>query len=389
MTTTQTSGLDIPAAFRESMKQTRNYSPSGRLVDCQDKIGPFNDLKKALIQWCLSRPGHEPDIRGILAYNFFLSAADYAAIFGAEQPLVYPLAALPDLAANATNAAVFLRQKEETSRKLVSSDVSFFKAIVMDQAGKLLDPLKHAATGLGLVTPAQLWNHLDAQYGLAAISGDDISRFYDSTKIPFDRTLLLSENIYRDVAAYNQVVELLGAEHATPQMQMLRDLTDKTKVYHLTAASWVADYNQATPAIARTYDGLQAFLIRSETRHDGSLVQLGRANPLVAPTEAAVPVSVAHIPDAPATALAAYSAAQPPSRKQKAWYCFGCGYGRYSGRQCPLMHDYSMGGALKAPYTEAMVAARTHLDANGLRLKLPGTDGKMITACTTKSKHYE
>jgi hypothetical protein len=369
------------------MKMTRNYSPTGRLLDCTDKIACFHELKKALVQWCLARPGHEPDNRGILAYNFFLSAADYAAIFGAEQPLVYPLAVLPDLAANATNAAVFLRQKEETSRKLVSSDVSLFKAIVIDQSGNLLDTLKHATTGLGLVTPAQMWNHLNAQYGLASISGDDISRLYNTTKVPFDRTLLLSENIYRDVSAYRQVVELLGAEHAIPQMEMLLQLAKKAADYHVTAAEWVADYNQTTAAIARTYDGLQAFLIQSETRHDGSLVQLGSANTLAAPTEDVATVSVAQILDTPATALATNSTAQPPPRKPKALYCFVCGYGRFTGRQCPQMHDVRT-MALKAPYTEAMHAAKSHLDANGKPLELPDTNGKMMTACAKRSAHF-
>jgi len=71
-----------------------------------------------------------------------------------------------------------------------------------------------------LVAPSQVWNLLEAQYGLAAISGTDIARWYASTQIPFDRTFLLSVNIYRDMAAYNRVTEL--------QMQMFLQLSEKS-----------------------------------------------------------------------------------------------------------------------------------------------------------------
>ena len=95
--------------------------------------------------------------------------------------------------------------------------------------------LRHALTGLGLVTPAAMWTLLEAQYGLAAISGPDIARWYASTQVPFDRTALLSVNIYRDTAAYSRVTELLGAHHALSQMQMLLQLSEKTAAYHVTS----------------------------------------------------------------------------------------------------------------------------------------------------------
>ena len=77
-----------------------------------------------------------------------------------------------------------------------------------------------------------MWTLLEAQYGLAAISGPDIARWYASTQVPFDR---LSVNIYRDTAAYSRVTELLGAHHALSQMQMLLQLSEKTAAYHVTS----------------------------------------------------------------------------------------------------------------------------------------------------------
>ena len=386
MATTPSPGPDVAAAFREAMKQCRGYSLSGRLADCEDKIAAFSDLKKAIIQWCLARPGHDPDVRGILAYNFFLTVADYAAIFGAELPLPYPPAALPDMALNASHAAVFLRTKEEAARRLVGADISSFKAILMDQAGTLMDPLRHALTGLGLVTPAAMWTLLENQYGLAAISSTDIARWYESTKVPFDRSLLLSVNIFQDMAAHSRVTELLGAHHALSQMQMLIQLSDKAAAYHATAASWVDDYNQSTPAIGRTYDGLKAFLLQPEPRHNGSLIQAGRANSIATPKETATIPPIADITTA--AALATNPAEQPPA-KPKASYCFACGYGRYSGRLCYKMHDSRNISVLKAPYTEAMANAKSHLDSTGKRLELTGTDGKSIKASNSRDSNYK
>jgi hypothetical protein len=371
MTTTLAPGPDATAVFRETIKQCRGYPPSGRLANCEDKIAAISDFKKALIQWCLARPGYELDNRGLLAYNFLLSGADYAEIFGLEQPLLYPPAPLLDLAANASHAAVFLGQKEQSSRRLVITDIGAVKAIITDQAGALLDPLRHAYTGLGLVTPAQMWNLLDAQYGLAAISTADIARWYASTQVHFDRSVLLSVNIFRDAAAYTRVTELLGVHHALSQMQMLLQLSEKSSAYHVTAASWVDDYNQSTPAVGRTYDGLKAFLLQAEPRHNGSLIQLARANPLIAQTETDGTVPVVDAPTA--TALATNSGEQPPS-KPKALYCFTCGYGRFSGRQCNRMHDSRSMGILKAPFTEDMANARSHLDGTGKHLELLETD---------------
>jgi hypothetical protein len=104
MTTT----ADLTASFRDAMRVVPDLAPSGRFADSADKPAAYSALKKAVIQWCLSRPNHD-DPRGLLAYNAFLSAAAYAEIFGQELPLPYPFPALPDFAANATNAAVFLR----------------------------------------------------------------------------------------------------------------------------------------------------------------------------------------------------------------------------------------------------------------------------------------
>ena len=381
MITTTAPGPDHAAAFRDGLKQCRGYAPSGRLGDCDDKIAGLHDFKKALIQWCLARTGHDPDNRGVLAYNFFLSAEDYAAIFGEEQPLPYPPAPLPDIAANASNAAVFIRQKEEAYRRLVTADIGAAKVIITDQAGILLDPLRHALTGLGLVTPAAMWASLEAQYGLATMSGTDISRWYASTQVPFDRTVLLSVNIYRDMATHSRVTELLGAHHALSPMQMLLQLAEKASAYHVTASSWVDDYNQSTPAIGRTYNGLKAFLLQAEPRHNGSLIQAGRANSL----EAAATTPTAEI--LTATALATDSAVQPT--KPKAHYCFICGYGRYSGRQCTRMHDIRSMGVLRAPYTDAMADAKSHLDSSGKHLELAGTDGKVIKASNQRDRNFK
>ena len=131
---------DLTTAFREAMKLVPGYSATGRLADSADKVAALSALKKAAIQWCFARPNHD-DPRSLMAYNVFLSPASYTEIFGNEQPIPYPFGPLLDIAPNATNAAVFLRQREETLRKLVNSDVAALKAIISDQGAQLFDPL--------------------------------------------------------------------------------------------------------------------------------------------------------------------------------------------------------------------------------------------------------
>ena len=373
---------DPTAAFRETMRIAQDLAPSGRFADSTDKTAAYSVLKKAIIQWCLSRPNHD-DPRGLLAYNAFLSAAAYTELFGQEHPLPYPFPALPDFAANATNAAVFLRQREETQRKLVLADVSALKSILADQAGPIFDSLRHSLTGLGLVTPAQMWTLLDTQYGLASITSNDIARWYASTEVPFDRTKLLSENLFADVAKHNRVTELLGPAHSPTPMQRLLQLTSKATDYHITAASWVQDYNQQTPVLNRTYQTLSEYLLQAETRHNGSLLTTQKAAHVVAaPAEA------------PAEALAASTpaplAAAPPTNQrtnnpQRSSYCFLCGYGRNAGWQC---HKMNSQGVIQAPYTSEMLKARSPFGPDRKILTLVGSDGVSIQASEKHDRRF-
>ena len=377
-----TTPTDPTATFRDTMRIIPDLPPSGRFADSDDKTAAYSALKKALIQWCLSRPNHD-DPRGLLAYNVFLSAAAYAEIFGQELPLPYPFPALPDFAANATNAAVFLRQREETQRKLVLADVSAIKSIIVDQAGPILDPLRNSLTGLGLVPPAQLWTHLDTQYGLASITSTDIARWYASTEVPFDRTKLLSENLFADVAKHNRVTELLGPAHSPLPMQRLLQLTSKATNYHLTAASWVDDYNQQTPVLNRTYQALSEYLLQAETRHNGSLLTTHKAAHVVAaPAEAPAEALAA---STPAPLAAAKPTHQRTLHPQRCSYCFLCGYGRNAGWQCYTMNKY---GILQAPYTSAMLKAHSPFGPDNKLLTLVGSDGVSIKASEKHDRRF-
>ena len=380
MTTTTT---DLTAAFREAMKLVPGYSATGRLADSADKVAALSALKKAAIQWCFARPNYD-DARALMAYNVFLSPAGYAEIFGNEQPIPYPFGPLLDIAPNATNAAVFLRQREEALRKIVNSDVAALKAIISDQGAQLFDPLRHALTGLGLVPLTQLWTQLDTQYGLTTITSTDIARWYASTELPFDRSLLLSENIFNDVTAHNRVKELLGNAHSPTPMQRLLQLNRKATDYHTISASWIRDYDQKTPVLERTYEALSAYLLQAETRHDGSLLRNGKAAHVEPPVETSV--------DAPAQVLVALPPAPPAAapaptlKPQKSLYCFLCGYGRHAGWQCHRMNGQ---GTLKSPFTSAMLQVRSPFGPDNRLVTLVNSTGAPVQASQYHDRRYQ
>ena len=359
------------------MKLVAGFSPTGRFSDCADKVAGLSSLKKAAVQWCLSRPNYD-DPRALMAYDVFLSPVAYAEIFGNDLALPYPFQALPDIAPNATNAVVFIRQRADALRKLVNTDVTAFKAIMADQGGQLLDPLRHALTGLGLATPIQMWTLLDSQYGLSTITSTDIARWYASTEVPFDRSLLLSENIFNDVAAHNRVKELLGNAHTPTPMQRLLQLTRKATEYHATSASWVADYDQRTRVLERTYETLSEHLLQAETRHNGSLLRTATAAHVEAPVEAPAHALAAMPPAPPAVA--------PNSRLEKAAYCFSCGYGRHSGWQCPKMNYL---GALRPPFTSEMLKVRSPLGPDKKAITLVDSNGASVPASEQHNRRYQ
>ena len=84
---------DSTAAFRDAMKPVSGFSTTSKFSDSADKVAALSVLKKAAIQWCLSRPNYD-DARALMAYNVFLLPAAYAKIFENELALPYPFQAL-------------------------------------------------------------------------------------------------------------------------------------------------------------------------------------------------------------------------------------------------------------------------------------------------------